>query len=159
MKKLFYVMVILLAAVFVMSCASPAPAPEPSPAPAPTPAPKQETFEQVYEAYSDALILDGAVDYTVVRGDTLSGITEARYGKDNLYYFPLIMLASQAAGVSDPDLILPDMNLTVPDLQVNLSNPGSRNKIKSFLDEIAGVYDRKNQAVSAQKLRDLAAAL
>jgi hypothetical protein len=155
MKKVFYVMTVLLAVVFTMSCATPAPSPEPSPAPAP----QQETFEQVYETYSDALILDGAASYTVVRGDTLSGITEARYGENNLYYFPLIMLASQSAGVSDPDLIMPGMSLTIPDLQVNLNNPGSKSKIKSFLNEIAGVYDRKNMAVAAQKLRDLAATL
>jgi hypothetical protein len=156
-KNLFYVMAILLTAVFAMSCASTTPSPAPSPAPAP--APQQETFEQVYQTYTDALILDGATNYTVVRGDTLSGITEARYGENNLYYFPLVMLASQAAGVSDPDLIIPGMNLTIPDLQRNLSDPGSRNKIKSFLNEIAGVYDRKNKTVPAQKLRDLSATL
>jgi hypothetical protein len=159
MKNLFYVTAILLAAVFVMSCASTEPSPAPSTTPSPAPAPQQETFEQVYETYTDTLILDGAANYTVVSGDTLSRITGARYGENNLYYFPLIMLASQAVGVSDPDLIMPGMNLTIPDLQRNLSDPGSRNKIKSFLNEIAGVYDRKNKAVPAQKLRDLSAAL
>jgi hypothetical protein len=152
-KNLFYVTAIFFAAVFAMSCASTAPNT------APVPQQEPETFEQVYETYTEALILDGAADYTVVSGDTLSRITGTRYGENNLYYFPLVMLASQTAGVSDPDLILPGMNLTIPDLQRNLSDPGSRNKIKSFLNEIAGVYDRKNKAVPAQKLRGLSAAL
>ncbi|MDR0402828.1 MAG: hypothetical protein LBH35_04475 [Treponema sp.] len=155
MKNFLYVMVIFVIAVFAVSCSTPAPSPEPDPAPAP----QQESFEQVYEAYADTLILDGALNHTVVRGNTLSEITQAEYGENNLYYFPLIMLASQTAGISDPDLIMPGMELTIPDLSTNLNNPGSRSQIKSFLEKIAGVYDRKNQAATAQNLRDLAATL
>jgi LysM repeat protein len=115
-------------------------------------------MEQVYEQHSGDLILEGAKSYTVVRTDTLSKITRNNYGGRNGYYFPLIMLASQDV-VKDPDLIRPGMRLTIPDLQKNLNDPGARQKVKEFLNEIAGVYNTKGRTVTRDQLRALAASL
>jgi hypothetical protein len=166
MKKISLLILVSVLLV-VFSCATaepapppapaeqPAPPPPPPPAPAPAPAP---TVEQVYETYSGDLILEGAKPYTVSRADTLSRITRENYGGKNGYFFPIIMLASRET-VTDPDLIEPGMVLTVPDLQKNLDDPGARAKLKEFLNEIAGVYDRKGQAVTRDQLRALAASL
>jgi LysM repeat protein len=115
-------------------------------------------MEQVYEEHSGDLILEGAKSYTVVRTDTLSKITRSNYGGRNGYYFPLIMLASQDV-VKDPDLIEPGIKLTIPDLQKNLNDPGARQKIKEFLNDIANVYNTKGKAVTRDQLRELAASL
>ncbi|MDR1900153.1 MAG: hypothetical protein LBQ55_09105 [Treponema sp.] len=168
MKKISLLILIpVLLVVFSCATAEPAPpaAPAEQPAPpppsAPTPAPEpvpEPTVEQVYETYSGDLILEGAKPYTVGRADTLSKITRANYGGKNGYFFPIIMLASRET-VTDPDLIEPGMVLTVPDLQKNLDDPGARAKLKEFLNEIAGVYDRKGQADTRDQLRALAASL
>jgi LysM repeat protein len=114
--------------------------------------------EEVYETYSNDLILDGAKSYTVQPGDTLSRITRTYYGRENGYFFPIIMLASRET-VTDPDLIEPGMVLTIPDLPKNLDSPGARTKIKEFLNEIAGAYGSKNQTTVRDRLRALAASL
>jgi hypothetical protein len=115
-------------------------------------------FEMVYNTYRPDLILDGADTYTVVKGDTLSAITKRHYGAINGYFFPLIMLASSDV-VLDPDLIEPDMSLTIPDLQRNLDDINAREKIKSFLTDIAGVYEQKAAPITQRRLLELAASL
>ncbi|GHV91175.1 hypothetical protein AGMMS50268_16780 [Spirochaetia bacterium] len=120
----------------------------------PQPAPETK-FEEVYQQYSGDIILEGAKNYTVRQGDTLAKITINNYGKVNGYYFPLIMLASRNV-VADPDLIEPGMQLTIPDLQRNLNNPGAKAKIKEFLNEIANVYNQKQQILVRDDLRALA---
>jgi len=65
----------------------PAPAPEPEPAPAP-PAPRT---------------------YTVVSGDTLWAISERFYGDGSKY-----QVIADASGISNPDLIHPGQELTIP---------------------------------------------
>jgi hypothetical protein len=170
MKKISMVMLLPILSV-VFSCATAEPAPPPSspspveqPAPAPPPPPSPPppapapVVEEIYETYSDDLILEGAKSYTVSRTDTLSRITRANYGGKNGYFFPIIMLASRET-VTDPDLIEPGMELTIPDLQKNLDDPEARAKIKAFLNEIAGVYDRKGQPVIRDQLRALASSL
>jgi hypothetical protein len=114
-----------------------------------------EAFEAVYSAYENDIVLDGASDYVVKSGDTLSAITLASYGSDNGFFFPLIMLASNDV-VLDPDLIQPGMNLTIPNLQQNLNDPDARQRIKSFLLDIAVVYDRKTRPETSRELRELA---
>jgi hypothetical protein len=177
MKNLFVLFILALSFMFILSCASnkraayegppvedsfttepEAPPPE-EPAPPPPPPP---TETQVYEKYSGDIILDGAKTYRVVRGDTLAKIARSQYGSRNGYYFPLILLASRDV-VKDPDMLLPGMRLTVPDLQRNLSDPGARQKIKEFLNEIADVYNdrlRKRWGTQTRKhLRALASSL
>jgi LysM repeat protein len=114
--------------------------------------------EEVYETYSDDLILDGAQSYTVLPGDTLSRITRSYYGRENGYFFPVIMLASRET-VTDPDLIEPGMVLTIPDLPKNLDSPGARTRMKEFLNEIANAYGSKNQITVRDRLRALASSL
>jgi hypothetical protein len=164
MKKIVGLISLVLSSLVVMSCASP-PAPEPAPvsqsapapAPAPTPVPTPIATElaPVYDEYQGDLILDGATNYVVKLDDTLSEISSNLYGYGRGIYFPIIMLASRTI-VQDPDLIEPGMNLTVPDLQRNLDNPDTRARIKSFLLEIATVYDRRARPGYSYELQNAA---
>jgi Tfp pilus assembly protein FimV len=173
MKQSFSLIMLLLAVVFVLSCATgkpatpppqePAPQPVETPPPPPPAAPAPPPTEsQVYERYSGDIILEGAKTYRVVWGDTLTKIARRQYGSRNGYYFPLILLASRNV-VTDPDKLIPGMNLTIPDLQRNLNNAGARQKIKDFLFEIADVYnshpERKWGAQTRNQLRALASSL
>lgn len=99
-------------------------------------------FERIYDEYRGGLILDGAKTYKVVRNDVLNQITRQFYGTNNGFYFPLIMLASSEV-VVDPEEIEIGMELTIPDLQRNLNDSGARAKLKSFLSDIAEVYNTK----------------
>ena len=69
----------------------PAPAPEPEPAPAPPPPPPAPRT------------------YTVVSGDTLWAISERFYGDGSKY-----QVIADASGISNPDLIHPGQELTIP---------------------------------------------
>jgi hypothetical protein len=113
------------------------------------------SFETVYNKYESRLILDGATDYVVVSGDTLTRISRTNYGAGNGYYFPLIMLASTDV-VQDPDLIEPGMHLAIPDLQRNLDDPGARQAMKDFFNEIAEVYAQKSTGEERAVLKNLA---
>jgi hypothetical protein len=101
-----------------------------------------EAFDSVYGKYFGDLILEGATNYTVVKGDTLSQIASSKFGKGNGYYFPVIMLASHET-VEDPDIIEIGDKLTIPDLQKNLDNPRARTNIKEYLKEIAELYGQQ----------------
>jgi nucleoid-associated protein YgaU len=153
-----------------LSCAS-APAAEPEPEPQPQPQPQlppppeeapeefiqdhaNVAFEEVYDLNQDLLILEGAQNYVVGRNDTPSKIALRFYGRDNGYFFPLIILASRDV-ILDPDLIEVGMNLVVPDLQKNLDNQESRERIKSFLLDIAAVYEKKTNRWASTTRREL----
>ena len=146
MKKTCLTAFVLAAAVLAGACKS-------------APVVEQEdvnlSFETVYNKYDNRLILDGATDYVVVSGDTLTRISRSNYGPGNGYYFPLIMLASNDV-VQDPDLIEPGMRLAIPDLQRNLDDPGARQAMKDFFNEIADVYERKSTNEERTVLRNLA---
>jgi LysM repeat protein len=116
----------------------------------------EEEFKTVYDEYRGDLILDGAKNHTVVKGDMLSAISRKYY--NNGFYFPLIMLASSAI-VLDPDKIEPDMKLIIPDLQKNLDDARAKGKLKDFLKEIAVIYDNRNRPADAAGLRKLADSL
>jgi hypothetical protein len=116
-----------------------------------------DQFRDVYDAYRSDIILDGATNYIVAPGDTLSKIANVQYGAGNGYFFPLIMLASSNT-VADPDLIEPGMNLTVPVLATNLENAAARGRIKQLLLDIANIYDGKGDERSI-RLRDRLRAL
>jgi hypothetical protein len=113
------------------------------------------SFETVYNKYENKLILDGATDYVVAPGDTLTRISRSKYGSGNGYYFPLIMLASNDV-VQDPDLIEPGMHLSIPDLQRNLDDSVARQAMKDFFAEIAAVYEQKSNSEERTVLRNLA---
>ena len=110
-----------------------------------------QAFEEVYDAFEKVLITDGAQNYKVKYGDTLSIIAKEFYGKDNGYYFPLIMLASSST-VLDPDLIEPGMTLTIPDLQKNLNDTTVHKSLKKYFNEIADVYKTK-KTPAADRIR------
>jgi hypothetical protein len=111
-------------------------------------------FLVVYSGY-DGIILDGAIQYNIVYGDTLTQLARTYYGEvaqrdfgdDGGYFFPLIMFASRDV-VADPDKILPGHTLTIPDLQLNLDDPTSRSQLKSMLLDIAIVYNDKADTAS-----------
>jgi hypothetical protein len=160
MKKLYFMMLAVLTIFLVMSCGS-APATE-TPAPPPQePAPvvqeEPRTVEDVLRTYKNDLIMDGAKTYTVVSGDTLGDIAERFYGAENEIFFTIIMLASSDV-VTSPDRIAPGMRLSVPDLNLNLDDARAKGRMKSFLNEIAGVY-AGIYPVETQKLRAKAAQL
>jgi hypothetical protein len=156
MKKLWCFSMAIFLAFCLSSCASKQEAiqEEPPPETLDTAA----AFETVYDTYRPELILDGAGSYKVVKGDTLSAITRRQYGAGNGYFFPLIMLASSDV-VLDPDLIEPDMILTIPDLQRNLNDAKAREKIQAFLIDIAGIYEQKDKPDTQRRLMELAQSL
>ena len=100
-----------------------------------------ESFKKVYNTYSGIVNLDGAKNYTVETGDTLTSISKKVYGEDNGYYFPLIMVASK--NVSDPELITPGTELVVPDYNANINDKEQAARLKPYFKDIAGVYKQK----------------
>lgn len=111
-------------------------------------------FNTVYNAYTDALITDGASNYIVKEGDTLSDIARNFYGTDKAYYFPLIMLASKDV-VLDPDLIEPKMQLIIPDFVANTTKESTKPRIKSYFKDIADVYRKKGTSVAKRTRQEL----
>ena len=142
MKKTLLGLVLVLSVMMVLSCST-----------LTSQAAIDSAFQQIYDKYYDALILDGAAHYTVVSGDVLMHISQNFY--HNEYHFPLIMLASHNV-VKDPDQIAPGMQLTIPDLQRNLNNAETKAKLKLYYVDISRVYDRRNRPQVAKSLRELA---
>ena len=141
MKKMVLFAAIIVSIMLVGACKS---------APPET---TEDSFKRVYDRYYADLILDGAREYTVKGGDTLSAIARTHYNSG--LYYPLIMLASKDI-VLDPDKIEPGMVLTIPDLQVNLANDKAKASIKSVLLDCANIEDSRDRATTAQGLRDQA---
>jgi len=96
------------------------------------------------------IILDGAVSYTVKKGDTLSGIARQFY-QDGSYY-PLIMMAS--TGISDIDKIYPNMKLTIPNLRANLNNATAKESINRYFLQIANIEDQRGRTRTAALIRN-----
>jgi hypothetical protein len=126
-----------------------------------------EALVQVYSTHRSGLDLDGAEEYIVRQGDTLSAIIRDKYGEltdvgdagvRNGFYFPLIMMASDQ-DIVDPDFIEPGMVLALPDLVKNLENPTARQAIKDTLEETAYIYNRKGDTNAENGLRTLAGSL
>jgi nucleoid-associated protein YgaU len=141
---------------------NPAPAKTPVPAKTPAPAAASQTPAPVVEKNTAAqpatIILEGARRHRVVWGDTLSSLSKKYYGKDNGYYFPIIMLASGGV-VFNPDVIIPGMILTIPDLNKNLADPQARSKIKSYIKDTAKIYERKRDTKTKNRLIQLSDSL
>ena len=143
MKKII-TLVLALALVFgVVSCASSSSVSQDK---------INKAFADVYQKYRDEIIMDGYTLHEVKPGDTLTQIAKDRYGSDNGYYFPLIMLASSEV-ILDPDLIQPGMELKIPDLQRNKNNARAAKAMKNYFYEIADVYKYKKTA-EAKKTRE-----
>jgi hypothetical protein len=124
-------------------------------------------LNQIYDTYRGSLVMDGAQDYTVAAGDSLTAITRKHYrsltevgdaGPNNGFYFPVIMMASDG-DIVDPDKIEPGMKLKIVDLKKNLADPAARAAIKNCLNDVAYVYNRKGVTVTEEGLRKLADSL
>jgi LysM repeat protein len=120
MKKMLMGMALILSIMVVMGCKS---------APTVPTAPTDKDYVKVYDN-STGLILDGAKEYTVKRGDTLSQIAKNETG--NGFYYPIIMLASRGV-VVNPDKIEPGMKLTIPDIEKNKANENAKKSMKNCL--------------------------
>lgn len=114
----------------------------------------EEVQEEVFPNRSKNLVLEGAQEYKVKYGDTLSKLAKKFYGQDKGYYFPIIMLASEDI-IQDPDTIQPGIVLTIPDLNKNLKEKSVHSNLKSFFTEIADVYKNKRTASASTIRREL----
>jgi hypothetical protein len=155
-KKMLLV-VLALCFAFAISCEGNPPPPRPADPPPAQPPVQPTTPPPVTPAQpSQDLILDGAQAYSVVRGDTLSSIAGRYYG--NGYYYPVIALGSGSL-IQDIDVIDPEMRLTIPNLQRNLDNSGTRARIKSYLREVAAINDNRGRTKDGEELRKLSDSL
>ena len=110
-----------------------------------------ESFKKVYNNYAGIVNLEGAKDYTVAEGDTLTSIAKDVYGEANGYYFPLIMVASK--NVSDPELITPGTKLVIPNYNANINDKEQAAKLKPYFKDIADVYKQK-KTTGAKDIRE-----
>ncbi|MDR0447362.1 MAG: LysM peptidoglycan-binding domain-containing protein [Treponema sp.] len=161
MKKIaaFGLLIVFLGIFMVVGCGGNPPPPKPA---TPQPAQPTQTSQPAQPApmivQPGSLILDGATNHTVVRGDTISKIAAARYGGSNMYYYALIWHANINV-VPDPDVIKVRTNLIIPDLQRNLNNDGAKATIKADLLSFADEYSRRGIPATAERLRSLADSL
>jgi hypothetical protein len=143
MKKIIFPALIIWAVLSVVSCKSAPPA-----EPDARPAQRQEADSRFINAYEAVLpiIYEGAQNYTVKSGDSLIRIARSFYGRGNAFFFPLIMAASnekQTVEIADPDLIMPGMQLVIPDLKLNLAHPEIKARIKTLLESVSKIYENK----------------
>ena len=100
------------------------------------------------------IVIRGSTNYRTVRGDTISSIAARVYGRENMFYFPLIRLANMT--ILNPDVILPGVYIIIPDLQANLENETARNTLKAEMLSMSAHFERRNQPRAAAELRSLA---
>jgi len=163
MKKfVLFLMVITASILMVTACAGtpePAlieepqpPAPPPPAPPSPPPAPEEAAVlmhAPLYTRHQSGVILDEASHYTVRYRDTLASIARRFYRDGSLY--PLIYMVTDE--VSDPDLILPGMILTLPVVDVNMEDQTARESInRSFIDS-AVFEERRGRGRTAALIR------
>ncbi|MDR2743245.1 MAG: LysM peptidoglycan-binding domain-containing protein [Treponema sp.] len=154
MKKIYFLYLVVLAALVTVSCKStPVQMQEKESEPA---AAEEAAF---YDAYQSVLplILDGAERYVVKEGETLTKIAQAKYGRGNAFFFPLIMAASKSqkmVNIADPDLIEPGMELIIPNLDVNRNNPEIRARIKTLLLSVCNIYGDRSETRWSSELID-----
>ncbi|MEE9595502.1 MAG: LysM peptidoglycan-binding domain-containing protein [Acidiferrobacterales bacterium] len=125
MKSLQGPIVVLLAALFIAVAGGCATAPEAEPEPSapeaapeamPEPAAAPEPMAEPEPTPAEPMVQesgDGALSYTVVRGDTLWDIASYRVIYGNPYQWPLIYKANSHQ-IDDADLIEPEQVLMIP---------------------------------------------
>jgi phage tail protein X len=134
--------------------------PEPEPIvivtlPAPEPTPVIVTPPRLRPVASgQEIVMKEAGNYRVVRGDSFSIIAVKLYGRENMFYFPLIRLANMT--ITNPDVLRAGANIIVPDLQANLNNETARILLKAEMLSTAEHYERQNQFNASAELRNLA---
>jgi len=162
MKRAVFGLVLILSVSLFFACGG-TPPPVQTPVtedktPDPTPVTPAPVATPASPSRSTDLVLDGAETYTVVKGDTLSGIARKKY--QDGFYWPLIMMASTSAWTSlgmalDQDLIEPGMVLTIPRLQANLNDSRAKQSMKRYFLDTAGITEQKRKK-DADGLRQLA---
>jgi hypothetical protein len=119
---------------------------------------EEAAFNDAYRAVLP-LDLDGAERYVIKSGETLTRIAREKYGRENAFFFPLIMAASKdqkTVDIADPDQIEPGMELIIPNLDVNRNNPAIRERIKTLLLKVCEIYqDRPETKWSAEMIDGL----
>jgi hypothetical protein len=136
MKKTCFLLFVIFAMLITISCKS-APA-----AAEPVSSPESIAFTDAYQSVLP-LILDNAEHYVVKQGETLTRIARIKYGRGNAFFFPLIMAASKdqkTVNIVDPDKIEPGMELVIPNLEANCSDPAISERIKALLLSVAEIY-------------------
>jgi LysM repeat protein len=106
---------------------------------------EQAAFVDAYQAVLP-LIIDNAEYYMVKSGDTLTRIARTKYGRGNAFFFPLIMAASNGerlVDIVDPDNIEPGMELIIPNLEENCTNPEIRGRLKTLLLSVSEIYEKR----------------
>ena len=147
-RTLFFLAMMII--VLLISCASqPAPV---EPEPVATAPVKEEVKKEEPVKYNKELILDGAQKHTVVKGETLTKIAEAKYNEK--MYYPVIILASKAV-VNDPDKIYPGTVLTIPNLDRNLKDAGAKDAIKDIILNYANnIEAKRNPDVMSKAMKE-----
>ena len=158
MKRITQILFVLLIAVVVIACGG---GPEtveddpwtqdPGPSETVEPAPQPTTQSPLV----NGLILNGASNYTIRSGDTLSAIARGQY--NNGFLFPLIDMANDV--VVDYDLIYPDDVLIIPNLEANRNDARARANFRDYLRTVADSEVRRNRPDTANGLRALADSL
>jgi len=159
MKKICYVVILVIFSIILLSCASQRNSGSGGSNPGSNPAsnsPGSINMSATQERYGSGINMEGAQRYTVVRGDTLVRIARARYG--NGFYYPLIYAASRNA-VQNPDRIYPGTVLIIPNLERNLSNAQARANLKNILTDLASFEEQRGRPRTAADMRNLASGL
>ena len=163
MKKICYVVILVIFSIILLSCASQRNSGSDSSNtgsnPGSNPAssnPGTNNLRTAQERYGSGINMEGAQRYTVVRGDTLTRIARTRYGYG--FYYPLIYVASRNT-VQNPDRIFPGTVLTIPNLERNLSNAEARANLKNILIELAAFEELRGNLRAAADMRNLAGGL
>ncbi|MBQ4330900.1 MAG: LysM peptidoglycan-binding domain-containing protein [Spirochaetaceae bacterium] len=113
-----------------------------------------QVIDEGYDYVTKILISYGAKKHGVQYRDTLTNIAKKYYGKDNGYYFPLIMLASRQ-DIADPDKIEPGMDFIVPDLQKCLDNKLIHKSLSNYFKEVADIYATKKTTTAKKTHAEL----
>lgn len=152
MKKILFLLV-SITSLFFFSCASTDAAADTS---APAEEPKEEVVEdEVAEEVTieelQEIVLTNAESYTVVRGDTLSKISDKFYNEK--YLFPLIALANDLD--VNPDFILPQMTLVIPMYNENMNNVSVQKYLKGQFARFAEMYGNKGYTEARAALQSI----
>ena len=115
MKKLSLIITALLAALVLAGCKSTG-----------NQEAVNESFKKVYNDYAGIVNLEGAQNYTVAKGDTLTSIAKAKYGERTIRYDEDII-----ALIDD---IKKDFNENYT-YSLDLSDPGDKDPIEYFLED------------------------
>jgi len=166
MKKLFLFSILIYVILLSGACKSKAPprtteniqtatsstpaVTQPAPATIPpTLQPSGIVETNIGNRHQSGVILDGAVSYTVKRGDTLTSIARQFY-QDGSYY-PLIMMVS--GGISDIDKIYPNLRLTIPNLRTNMNDSTAKASINRYFLQIANLEEQRGRRQTAALIR------